>query len=211
MTVCLSSKQMLQITPHADPRRVEALLPALEHVWDKYNISTPERIAAFIAQCAHETQEWHRFREIWDPERVPQQHLYERPILNGAPEPFARVGEPMPLWQVLGNTEKGDGYRFRGGGLIHVTGRRRFQAAGDVIGMNLVAAPELTENDLAVACEVAGWYWRDWHGARLNRAADRKDFAQVTLLVNGRSTDAFRLRFVFYKRACALLGVPIVD
>lgn len=201
--ICLNSKMLLQIAPRADPRRVEALLPEIERACDKYNVSTSARLAAFIAQWTHETGEFHFLEEIWGP--TPQQLKYERPIVDGQPAPFAKPGEPILVWQRLGNVEPGDGKLFRGRGLPHLTGRGNYSRASDAIGMNLVAAPELVSR-LDVGAEVAGWFWH-WKG--LNEPADRLDFAKITLVVNGSATKSFRERFTYYRRACSVLGVPL--
>lgn len=199
----LGLSELRDITPRAPEERCEALLPFLVDACEKFGIDTPLRVAAFIAQWAHETDEWRYLEEVWGP--TAQQQKYERPVIDGVPVPAVseddvKAGARIPLWQRLGNFWQGDGYRYRGRGLPMLTGHDNYTRCANGIGVRIDEAPDLASR-LDVGCEVAGWYWRD---RKLNEPADRGDFATITLRVNGGHTHLER-RLAYYRRACNIL------
>jgi predicted chitinase len=102
--------------------------------------------------------------EVWGP--TPQQLRYD---------------PPTKLAAKLGNTQAGDGYRFRGAGPLQLTGRENFRRAGKALGLDLEAHPELAFTP-EVGFRLAAWFWRE-HG--LNELADARDFDKITLRING--------------------------
>lgn len=126
----------------------------------RFEIDTPDRVAAFLAQIGHESGSLRYVREIWGPTRA--QLGYER-----------RAD--------LGNTEPGDGYRYLGRGLIQITGRANYASCGQALGLDLVAHPEILEEPLYASMS-AGWYWAS---RGLNRFADLGDHRQITRRING--------------------------
>ena len=140
--------------------RATTFLPFIENVAPDFGITTPERMAAFLAQVGHESGGLHWLVELWGP--TEQQHRYE-----GRKD--------------LGNTDPGDGFRFRGRGLIQITGRANYQQVGDALATDLVGQPELLgEPDMATRS--AMWFWQK-HG--LNELADAGDFERITRRING--------------------------
>lgn len=140
-----------------------ALLWAEHLTWamNEYDINTPARQAAFLAQIGHESGRLKYVREIWAP--TPAQERYE-----------GRVD--------LGNVFEGDGFKFRGRGLLQVTGRDNYRRVGAALGLqDILERPELLEQPQHAA-RSAGWFWRT-HG--LNELADQGDFIRVTRRVNG--------------------------
>lgn len=133
---------------------------------ERYEINTPERLAAFLAQIGHESGALRYTRELWGP--TPAQQRYE-----GRRD--------------LGNTEPGDGARFKGRGLIQTTGRAnyarlrdRLRAAG-VDCPDFEVQPEELEAPQWAAISAADY----WSMRGINLAADAGDFERVTRLVNG--------------------------
>lgn len=125
-------------------------------------IDTPARQAAFLAQVGHESGRLRYVRELWDPAKCPWQGRYE-----------GRVD--------LGNTQPGDGSKFRGRGLIQVTGRANYQACALALRLPLLNHPELLEEPQHAAASAA-WFWAS-HG--LNHLADIGDFEKITRKING--------------------------
>lgn len=123
-------------------------------------ITTPARQAAFLAQAAHESGGFHHVREIWGP--TPTQQRYE-----------GRVD--------LGNTQPGDGSRYRGRGPFQVTGRANYRAAGKALGADLEAFPQLLEG-AELGARAAAWFWQT---RGLNELADAGDFESITRRING--------------------------
>jgi len=122
----------------------------------QFAIVTAKRASAFIAQVAHESGELRYVREIADGSQ------YE-----------GRVD--------LGNTQPGDGHRYVGRGLIQVTGRTNYLAAGAALGLDLITHPELLE-DSHNATFVSGWFWKS---RGLNELADSDAFGAITKKING--------------------------
>jgi putative chitinase len=147
--------QLCKIMPYAGPRAV-LFLSGLNATMLEFNINTPLRQAAFLAQVGHESG----------------QLKYLKELASGA----AYEGR-----KALGNTQAGDGMRYKGRGLIQITGRANYQACGTALGIDLINRPELLETPL-LACRSAGWFWSA-HG--LNELADKGDQVAVTKRING--------------------------
>ena len=145
----------MQIMPQAG-RRATLFLEPLKAAMAEFGIDTPLRQAAFLAQVGHESG----------------QLRYVRELASGA----AYEGRAD-----LGNVVAGDGVRFKGRGLLQVTGRANYAACGVALGLDLLAAPQLLEQEVA-ACRSAGWFWQS---RGLNRLADAGDQERVTRRVNG--------------------------
>lgn len=159
----VTKEQILGIMPGA-AKYVDTYLSYINAYADAFNINTDLRMAHFLAQVAHETAELAHVKEIGNADYC---HKYE-------------VGR---LGRMLGNTQKGDGYKYKGRGFLHLTGRANYQAytnskycVGDV-----VANPQLLEQPIG-AVKSGMWYWLT---RRLNPAADKDDVVAVTKLING--------------------------
>lgn len=140
--------------------------PVLSDAAAVFAISTPARIAAFLAQIGHESGRLRYVREIWGP--TPAQARYE-----------GRAD--------LGNTEPGDGYRFLGRGLIQTTGRANYARTRDGLRKFLPDVPDFEEQPKLLeaprwAAYSAAWYWQA-HGC--NELADDDQFASITRRING--------------------------
>ena len=155
----ITEQQLLQILPNAG-RQAGVFVPALNTAMSRYGIVGTARVAAFIAQVGHESGQLRYAREIWGP--TAQQLTYE-----------GRAD--------LGNTVKGDGSKYRGRGLIQVTGRANYAACGEDLGLDLINKPELLELPQYAAMSAA-WFWST---RGLNTLADQKDFANITRRING--------------------------
>jgi putative chitinase len=134
----------------------------LEQACIRFEIEPPLAKAHFLAQVAHESGGFKFTRELWGP--TPAQARYE-----------GRLD--------LGNTVRGDGFRFRGRGLIQITGRANYRQYSEAIygDDRCLLAPEILEVEPDAAL-CAGWYWRSRH---LSIPAMRDDLVAVTRGVNG--------------------------
>ena len=140
--------------------RAAAWLPHITGAMAEYEINTAARQAAFLAQIGHESGGLHWVTELWGP--------------TAAQSGYEGRGD-------LGNTEPGDGYRFKGRGLIQTTGRANYAAASSALGVDLIANPErLAEPELAARS--AGQFWQS---RGLNELADTADFIRITRKING--------------------------
>ena len=144
------------IAPSAKPWIVMGLADALPALCQLFDITTVERQAHFLAQLAHESDGLRTTVEYAD-------------------------GSAYEGRKDLGNTHKGDGRRFKGRGLIQLTGRANYAAATKALSRDFVGHPERVA-EFPAAADVSGWFW-DTHG--LNRHADRDDVEAVTRAING--------------------------
>ncbi|AAO55611.1 glycoside hydrolase family 19 protein [Pseudomonas syringae group genomosp. 3] len=175
----ITAQQLLQILPSAG-QKAGVFAPVLNTAMSKHQILTPLRIAAFIAQVGHESGQLRYVREIWGP--TPQQLGYE-----GRKD--------------LGNTVAGDGSKYRGRGLIQITGRANYAECGEALGLDLIHHPELLEQP-EHATMSAAWYWSS---RGLNSLADKGDFLQITRRING-GTNGLADRQALYDRALKVLA-----
>ena len=154
----MTPQQLAQIGVRIDKAREWE--PFLNAAMAEFEINTPIRKAAFIAQVLHESGMLKWTSEIWGP-TLAQRNYEDR--------------------DDLGNTIPGDGLRFRGRGLLQTTGRANYKATGKALGVDLIANPEkLAEPELA--SRSAGWFWKT-HGC--NEFADKEQFVLLTRRING--------------------------
>lgn len=181
----ITKEQLDQIMPiAARSGRTKTFLPYLLTYMNKYDITTPKRVAAFLAQIAHESGEMRFLSELWGPTQ--QQKKYE---------------PPGPLANRLGNTEPGDGFRYRGRGLIQLTGRFNYSKYSEAVRKDYVSNPNLVA-ELPAAVEVATWFWKT---NKLNDLADKNEIISITRKING-GTNGLSSRREYYERALRVLG-----
>ncbi|QXH53213.1 glycoside hydrolase family 19 protein [Pseudomonas fakonensis] len=178
----ITEKQLLQILPNAG-RQAGVFVPALNAAMGKYAIITPLRMAAFLAQIGHESGQLRYVRELGS-------------------DAYLSKYDTGRLAQRLGNTPEadGDGQKYRGRGLIQVTGHDNYQACSEALfgDSRLLATPELLEHPVYAAMS-AGWFW---HRAGLNTLADKgaSAFELITRRING-GLNGLEDRLAIYKRA----------
>ena len=158
--------QLQQIMPHAGGRAA-VFLDSLNAAMEEFSINTPLRQAAFLAQIAHESGSLRYVKEL-------------------------ATGSAYENRKDLGNVKAGDGPRYKGRGLIQITGRTNYQRVASVLGFDCVNHPELLESRTN-ACRSAAWWWKE-HG--LNELADAGEFRKITRRINGGyNGEAERLRY----------------
>lgn len=158
----ITEQQLRQIMPQARSRAA-VFLPHLNAAMARRGINSPRRVAAFLAQIGHESG----------------QLLYVRELASGAAYDTGTLAER------LGNTPAadGDGQRYRGRGLIQITGRSNYRSASLALfgDERLLQQPELLEQP-EWAAESAAWFWES---KGLNTLADARDFNRITRRING--------------------------
>lgn len=177
----LTAEQLADIMLMAGPARIARYLEPLNVAMADADITTPARLAMWLAQIAHESGELR----------------YTEEIASGSAYEYRRD---------LGNVNPGDGRKYKGRGLLQITGRAnyaecsRWMAGSDVL---LIDNPELLATDPLFAAKSAAWFWVT---RALNPLADRADVALVSRRINGGSNGlAERVRY--YDRARLVLGV----
>ena len=126
----------------------------------EYGIDTKARQAMFLANVGHESGGLHYVVELWGPTIAQQRYEGRRD---------------------LGNVQIGDGFKFRGRGLLQTTGRANYQALSDHLGVDFVANPDALA-DPVQAARSAGYFWQSHN---LNQYADAGDFLRVVKVING--------------------------
>ena len=184
----LTAEQLQAIMPATPAKRREALLPFLQAAMIEFAIEAPARAAAFLAQLAHESGQFRFMEEIWGP--------------TGAQRRYEPVST---LATNLGNSEAGDGKRFKGRGPIQITGRANYRRFGDLLGTDLVSEPARAALP-ELAFRIAGLFWSK---KGLNELADRatdEAFREITRRING-GFNGLEDRRKFYAVARTVLDV----
>lgn len=187
-----------QIVKASGARAAEAekFLPFLQGTMKAYDITSPRRIAGFLSQIGHESAGFTRLTESLDYSvdgllrtfgrhriseeqarrygRSPTQKAHQQAIAD-----TVYGGE----WgrKNLGNTQPGDGWRYRGRGLKQLTGRDNYRRCGIALAEDFITNPDRLLMPVNAALS-AGWFWS---ANGLNAAADRGDVHTMTKLING--------------------------
>lgn len=153
---------------------------------DRFDISTPARLAAFLAQVAEESAQLNRISENLNYRAASLAALFPRHF--DAASAAAVEHQPERIANILyagrmgnGDESSGDGWLYRGRGLIQITGRDNYGACGDALGLPLLDQPDLLLQPDGAAMSAA-WYWGSHH---LNDLADAGDFVGITRKING--------------------------
>ena len=161
----LTAEELQQLCPRAGQGEIDALVQGASQL-ERAGINNPLRLAHFLAQVCAETgglaivredTRWTakqmcmlwpgRFKTIADPRIL---------LCRNDAEKLAELAYGGR--KDLGNVDEGDGFAYRGGGMLQITGRAAYHEAGTAIGVDLEGAPELIE-DPAISLAVALWYW----------------------------------------------------
>lgn len=159
----MTSTELAALLPRCYPDATLAMIgrfaEPLAACMARYTIDSPLRQAHFLAQIGHESGQLRYTEEI-------------------------ASGQAYEGRRDLGNTRPGDGRRFKGRGLIQLTGRANYTAYGRAIEREaeILRAPEILADDAHLAADVAGWFW---DRAKLNALADQDDVRAITRRING--------------------------
>jgi putative chitinase len=175
----INKEQLKAILPQATNSNIELYLPYLNDLLPKFGIDNNTRLAAFLAQVGHESGQLRYNKEIWGPTAA--QKGYE-----GRKD--------------LGNVIAGDGTKFKGRGLIQVTGRANYSSFAQANGVDCVNNPALLEQP-EYAVMTACWFWKS---KKLNQFADSGDFKTLTKRINGGLTN-YTDRVNIWERAKSVL------
>jgi putative chitinase len=201
-----TSDQLQKIIPSLVDEKADALTQALNLAMGEAKINTPRRQATFIAQVAYESQGFSRFTENLNYRAERLLDVFGKYFTEDEAQEFAHQPEKIANRVYagrLGNGDEGsgDGWRYRGRGLIQLTGKDNYREAGESLHLDLVGQPELAEG-LEVSARVAAWYWTS---RNLNSFADRGEFDTITKKING-SLSGLKDRRAYYSKAREVLG-----
>ena len=201
----LTLDQLKQLIPKN--KHVEHWHSALSQLLPDYGIDTEQRIAAFIAQCAHESGEFTMIKENlnyrWESLRrtFPKYFPTEELARQYAQKPEAIANKVYANRMGNGDEASGDGYRYSGRGLIQLTGKDNYFWFAESIGIS----PEEASEYMATfegASQSACWFWES---NNLNQYADSGDIETMTKRING-GTLGLEDRKKHYEHAKHILG-----
>jgi putative chitinase len=199
-------------------REPEAWYENVVDMFKKYDIMTTNRIAGFMAQCAHESADFTALEENLNYSEKALNSVFGRYFGEGKRDAteYARQPEKIANYVYqdefrsaagqMGNTQPGDGWKFRGRGIKQLTGRNNYTAFGKSVGMTADEAAEYVATKKG-ALESACWFWAT---NKVDRFADADDIVGMSKKING-GTIGLEDRKARYARAKAVLGRPAVS
>jgi len=156
----ITREQLRRSMPHAIEANIDKFLSPLNQAMFKYDITANnKRIAAFLAQVCHESGSLRYVEEI-------------------------ATGEAYEGRKDLGNIEPGDGIKFKGRGLIQITGRTNYRILSKALGYDFITNPEKLELPGAAAMSAA-WFWESHHLNELADIGTVDSFRKITRIING--------------------------
>mgnify|MGYP000435029397 CR=1 FL=1 len=167
----LTKDQLQNVYREAPASRIQLFIDPINEVLEKYQINTALRCQMFLAQIGHESG----------------QLRYTEELASGVAYEGRRD---------LGNTQTGDGVKYKGRGLIQITGRSNYALCSLALDLPLLERPELLAQPQWAALS-AGWYWNNYN---LNSYCDRNDFEGLTKRING-GLNGYADRVMLFKRA----------
>ena len=182
----MTSEQLAQALK-LTPVKAEEWIDAINETCDRFDISTPERQACFLGQCAHESGGFSALQEnlnykqeglckVW-PKRFPS--IEDAEPYHKQPQKIANKVYASRMGN--GDEASGEGWKYRGRGLIQLTGHDNYKACGEALGVDLLENPDLVATPQYAALS-AGWFWDKNH---LNTYADKNDMQGLTKKING--------------------------
>lgn len=151
----MTAEELKRIFPFAK-KRADTYAPFLTEAMESFSIDTPKRQAAFLAQVGHESGQLRYVEEIAD---------------GTAYEGRIDLGNDMP----------GDGVKYKGHGLIQITGKANHRACGEALGVDALGNPQILTIPRYASLSAA-WFW---DSRNLNDLADIDDFVRITRRING--------------------------
>ncbi len=152
----ITKELLFKMCPTSKDDVVEGVSKYLTKFSDFYDVNTKLRMAHFLAQASHESAHFRTLQEY-------------------------ATGEAYEGRKDLGNTQPGDGKRYKGRGIFQVTGRANYKKYGELVGIDLETNPEIASHpDISV--KTALEYWRSHN---LNKYADLDDIKSITRKING--------------------------
>jgi putative chitinase len=192
--------------PEASSDNVSHFVDPLNNACSEFDISTAQRIAAFVAQCAHESGNLKFVKENLNYSAQGLCKIFGKYFTPDTAQGYNRNPEAIAnrvYANRMGNgpKESGDGWRYRGRGLIQLTGHDNYVKCGQGLGVDLNENPEYLETPEGAA-RSAGWFW---NSRNLNQLADIGDMKTMTKKING-GFIGLEDRIKHYEHALQALG-----
>jgi putative chitinase len=184
----------------------EHWVEALNKVWPDYEINTPHRIAAFMGECCVESGRFTAVQENLNYTAASLTRVWPSKFPAGIAEQYAHNPEKIANRAYggrMGNgpEETGDGWKFRGRGIIQMTGHDNYQSFADSLQISIDEAASYAET-FEGAVQSACWFWET---NNLNAIADKGDIDHISKIING-GTHGLDERRQYYQHALQVLG-----
>jgi len=193
----LSAEILHRCFPKANKDNLNKYADALVAACEEFEINTPKRVAGFLSQVAHESAQFSAIKENLNYKSQALTALFGSRITaaqaadvgrdDTTKKPANQEGIANIIYggawgsKNLGNVNEGDGWKFRGRGLIQLTGRSNYTRCGQGLSKDLAEDPSYLETPEGAA-RSAAWFWKS---RGLNEVADTGDVRKMTKLVNG--------------------------
>ena len=182
----ISKEKLAEALPDVRQKEIDAFYEDLVEVMDFYDINTPKRMAAFLAQCAHESGNFRTVKENLNYKAEGLRKIFPKYFQDVDPTDYAHNPQKIAnrvYANRMGNGDEasGDGFDFCGRGLIQVTGRTNYQTCSDWLEVDFLDDTTWLETPEG-ACWSAGWFW---DSRELNTLADKGDIKTITKRING--------------------------
>ena len=182
----LKKSDLVAAMPSADITDIDFYFDSLNKVLPEFGIDTPLRISHFMAQIGHESGCLRFNKENLNYSANALISVFGK-YFDTEQKAEACARKPQEIANIvyagrMGNTDTNDGWKYRGRGLIQLTGKYNYQQCGEALGIDLVNNPDLVNSDSEVCVKVACWYWTI---KKLNYYADKDDISRITKLING--------------------------
>jgi len=184
----ITQEELKKHYPNANDKVLKALVESLKLLADKYGINTPLRLAHFLAQTAHESGGYRAVEENLNYSADGLNKIFPKYFKNAGRDAQAYHRQPEKIANIVyasrmgnGDTASGDGYKFRGRGVIQLTGRSNYTNFAKDMGIQIEEAVSYLATPQG-AVESGAWFWSK-NG--LNALADKDDVTAVTKRING--------------------------
>jgi putative chitinase len=203
----VTKEQLASIFHSADKADLAEICEPLNAAMKEFGIDTPARQAMFLAQCAHESGNFSTVEENLYYRAETLLKVFKK-YYKTAADAAAHAKKPELIANRVyssrmgnGDAASGDGYRYRGRGLIQLTGKDNYTTCGKALNVDLHKTPDYLETAEG-ASRSAAWFWS--HNS-LNKFADAGDILGCTKRING-GTNGLEDRTVHYNAAKKVLG-----
>ena len=204
----LTYDQLLKINGNKNPEMCKYYIDALNKVLPTYQINTKLRLCHFLAQILHESGNLKYKSENLNYSAKALRSVFGKYFkTNEIANEYARKPEKIANKVYAnrmgnGNEASGDGWKYRGRGLIQLTGKNNYTICGQSINLNLVNNPDLLINTPEASVKAACWFWDK---NNLNSLADKDDIKTITKRING-GFNGIDDRTTLLKKAKSILG-----
>ena len=198
--------QLKEIFHGAKEENLDKFCDALNEAMNEFEINTPHREAMFLAQCGHESGMFSAVSENLNYKAETLTKVFPKYFRDVNPDDFAKQPEKIANRVYAsrmgnGDEESGDGFRFRGRGLIQLTGKSNYTRCGEALGKDLTTDSDYLSTPEGAA-RSAAWFFQE-NGC--NETADGDDVIKTTKIING-GTIGLEERTELYNKAKSVLG-----